>query len=112
VETKAADALWQLWVNGNQGGGLLPGNLLAYWGTTAYRLFSPDGAEPALPSLVGPAGVLQSSAVWAYAGSTLLALHQSPAFIFGMSVGGIRAWQILAVGLLVLAAGSFIVVLF
>ena len=107
VETKAAEALTHLWVSGNQWGGVLPDNLVAYWTTTAYRLFSPDGAQPGLPTLTGPAG----AAGWAYAGATMLALHQSPALIFGLSVGGFRAWQVLAVGLAVLAAGSVVVMM-
>lgn len=112
IETKAVDALTHLWVMGNQWAGVLPDSLVAYWTTTAYRLFSPDGAQPGLPALTGPAGVQGSAATWAYAGSTMLALHQSPALIFGLSVAGFRAWQVLVAGLAVLAAGSVVVLLF
>ena len=109
VETHAVDALTHLWLATNQHAGVLPDNLVAYWATTAYRLFSPDGAQPGLPALVGPAG---GAAAWAYAGSTILAMHQSPALIFGLSVAGFRGWQVLATGLSVLAAGSVVVMLF
>lgn len=112
VETKAVDALTHFWLIGNQWAGVLPDNLVAYWTTTAYRLFSPDGAQPGLSAITGPAGGQGSTAVWAYAGSTMLALHQSPALIFGLSVGGFRAWQVLAAGLAVLTAGSVVVILF
>ena len=112
IETKAVDALTHFWLIGNQWASVLPDNLVAYWTTTAYRLFSPDGVQPGLPAITGPAGGQESTAVWAYAGSTMLALHQSPALIFGLSVGGFRAWQVLAAGLAVLTAGSVVVMLF
>ena len=109
VETHAVDVLTHVWLATNQRAGVLPDNLVAYWATTGYRLFSPDGAQPGLPALIGPAG---GAAAWAYAGSTMLALHQSPALIFGLSVAGFRGWQVLAAGLSVLAAGSVVVMLF
>jgi len=105
METKAAEALTHLWVSGPQWGAVLPDNLVAYWTTTVYRLFSPDGAQPGLPALTVPAGIQQNAA------GTMLALHQSPALIFGLSVGGFRAWQVLAVGLAVLAAGSVVMMM-
>lgn len=111
VETKAVDALTHFWLIANQWAGVLPDQLVSYWATTAYRLFSPDGALPGLPPMTGPAGGQVSGAVWAYAGSTMLALHQSPALILGLSVGGFRAGQILAAGLAVLAVGSIVVML-
>ncbi len=111
METRAVDAFTHLWLFSNQWAGGLPDDLVAYWTTTAYRLFSPDGAQPGLPAITGPAGDQESTAVWAYAGNTMLALHQSPALIFGLSVGGFRAWQVLAVGLAVLAAGSVVVMM-
>jgi hypothetical protein len=107
VETKAADVLVRLWLTTNESAGMLP-HTLAYWSTTAYRLFSPDAARPALPALDGMA----SASVWAYAGGTLLSLHQSPALALAMSIGGCRARQVLIAGLLVLVAGTCVVMIF
>jgi hypothetical protein len=112
VETKAADVLARLWLTTNESAGMLPNNLVAYWSTTIYRLFSPDSARVALPALDGIATPLGSAAVWAYAGSTLLSLHQSPALALAMSVGGCRARHVLVAGVLVLVAGSIVVMIF
>jgi hypothetical protein len=74
-----------------------------------YRLFSPDGARPGLPSL---AAALGSTAIWSYAGSTFLSLHQSPALILASAVAGCGPRQVLTVGALVLIVGSIVVLLF
>ena len=80
-----------------------------YWSTVIYRLFSPDGARPALPSL---AAALGSTAIWSYAGSTFLSLHQSPALILSWAAAGCRPKQVLTVGALVMILGSLVVLLF
>jgi len=80
-----------------------------YWSTVIYRLFSPDGARPALPSL---AAALGSMAIWSYAGSTFLSLHQSPALILAYAVAGCRPKQVLTVGALVMILGSLVVLFF
>jgi hypothetical protein len=111
VETKAADVLVRFWLTTNESAGMLP-HTLAYWSTTAYRLFSPDAARPALPALDGIATPAGLPAVWAYASGTLLSLHQSPALALAMSIGGCRARQVVITGLLVLVAGTCVVMIF
>ena len=117
VETSAADVLVRLWLTTNESAGMLP-HTLAYWSATAYRLFSPDAAQPALPALDGIAAALpavasaKAGAVWAYASGTLLSLHQSPALALAMSIGGCRARQVVITGLLVLVAGTCVVMIF
>ena len=122
VETTAAEVLMRLWLTANASAAMLPHTLVGYWSTAVYRLFSPDGARTALPVLDGittPLGLAAvasakagTTSVWAYAGSTLLSLHQSPALALAMSVGGCTARHVLITGLLVLVAGSLIVMLF
>jgi hypothetical protein len=112
VETKAADVLARLWLTTNESAGMLPHNLVAYWSTTIYRLFSPESAPVALPALDGLATPLGSASVWAYAGGTLLSLHQSPALALAMSVGGCRARHVVVAGVFVLMAGSVVVMIF
>jgi hypothetical protein len=84
-------------------------HLTGYWATVVYRLFSPDGARPALASLATPLG---SSAIWSYAGSTFLSMHQSPALILAYALAGCGPRQVLTVGALVLILGSVVVLLF
>jgi len=112
IETKAVDALSRLWLTTNEFAWMLPRDVVAYWSTTAYRMCSPDEARPALPALDGIASAAGTRATWAYAGSTLLSLHQSPALVLAMSIGGCRARHVLMVGLLVLVAGSAVVMMF
>lgn len=104
IETGAAGAAQQ-WLGailgGSRGGG--------YVGAVAYRLLSPESAQPALPSLAGP---LASTALWSYAGATLLSLHQAPALVFAWSVAGVRSKHVLTVGLLVLVVGAGVVTIF
>jgi hypothetical protein len=109
IETKALDDLTRAWVAVNQSGGMLPASLTGYWSTVIYRMFSPDGARPSLPPL---GDLLGSTAIWSYAGSTLFSLHQSPALILAMAVGGCRWRDVLTTGLFVLILGSAVVVLF
>lgn len=112
IETTAADALSHFWLTTQHAAAMLPQELVAYWSTTAYRLFSPETARVALPALDGVSSPNGAAATWAYAGGTLLSLHQSPALILGMSVGGCRARHVLAVGMCVLVAGSVVVLIF
>jgi hypothetical protein len=107
IETKAVDVLTRAWLDINQSVG--PDSLVGYWSTVVYRMFSPDGARPALP-IVGHE--LGSTAMWSYAGSTLLSLHQSPALILAMAVGGCRPKHVLTTGVFVLILGSLVVMLF
>jgi hypothetical protein len=104
-DTTAADALSRAWTQATASG--VP--VTNYWSTVVYRLFSPDGARPALPSLAAPLG---SAALWSYAGSTLLSVHQSPALILAFAVAGCRPKQVLTAGALVLILGSLVVLLF
>jgi hypothetical protein len=112
LETKAAEVLMHYWAALTQSRAPLPQDLVAYWTTTAYRMFSPDAARPSLLALDGIAGPLGTAAAWAYAGSTLLSVHQSPALVLAVSLGGVRAWQVFTLGLLVLLAGSVVVMIF
>lgn len=107
VETGASDVLLRLWLTANQSAAMLPHTLVAYWTTTLYRVFSPEAAQPALPALDSI-----STTTWAYAGSTLISLHQSPALALAMSVGGLRARDVLVTGVIVLVAGSIVVIVF
>jgi hypothetical protein len=109
LETKASEVLVQARSSASAIAGGLPDHLVAYWSTTAYRMFSPEGARPTLPSLDVALG---SAAIWSYAGSTLVSLHQSPALILAMALGGCRARHVLTVGLLVIILGSAVVTLF
>jgi hypothetical protein len=102
-QTKAAELLLHEWT------AVAPAShLTSYWATVVYRLFSPDGARPALASLAAPLG---SSALWSYAGSTFLSLHQSPALILAYALAGCGPRQVLTVGALVLILGSVVVLL-
>lgn len=112
IETGAADVLMRLWLTANQSAAMLPHTLVAYWTTTVYRLFSPEAAQSALPALDGIATPLGLASTWAYASSTFLSLHQSPALALAMSVGGCRARYVLMTGVIVLVAGSVVVLMF
>jgi hypothetical protein len=109
IETKTVESLTSTWQEVNQSGGILPAGLTGYWSTIVYRMFSPDGARPALPPL---SELLGSTAIWSYAGATLFSLHQSPGLILGMAAGGCRPRHVLMTGLFVLIAGSVVVMLF
>jgi hypothetical protein len=109
LETKAAEVLVHARASAAAILGGLPEHLVAYWSTTAYRMFSPEGARPPLPPLDVALG---SAAIWAYAGGTLVSLHQSPALILAMAMGGCRARHVLTVGLLVIILGSAVVMFF
>ena len=109
IETRSVDLLTRGWLAMNQALGMLPAPLGGYWSSVVYRLFSPDGARPALPSL---SNALGSTAIWSYAGSTLLSLHQSPALILAMVAGGCRPKHVVTAGLFVLMLGSVVVMLF
>jgi hypothetical protein len=104
-ETKAAELLLHEW----SGLAAPVSPLTAYWATMVYRLFSPDGARPALASLATSLG---STAIWSYAGSTFLSLHQSPALILAYALAGCGPRQVLIVGALVLILGSVVVLVF
>ena len=103
--TKAADGLIHAWTQATASATQVTG----YWSTVIYRLFSPEGARPALPSLAAPLG---SSAIWSYAGSTFVSLHQSPALILAYAVAGCGPKQVLTVGGLALIVGSLVVLLY
>jgi hypothetical protein len=104
-ETSGAEALHRVWTTLNAASM----QVTNYWSTVIYRLFSPEGARPALPSLAAAIG---STAIWSYAGSTFLSLHQSPALILASAVAGCRPKQVLTVGALVMILGSLVVLLF
>jgi hypothetical protein len=104
-DTKAAELLVHTWTRLTTSAAPVTG----YWAAVVYRLFSPDGARPALPSL---AAALGSSAIWSSAGSTFLSLHQSPALILANAVGGCGQKQVLTAGVLVVIVGSLVVLLY